>query len=78
MAFELHRPAPGPASSGLFAAALAGSGSVGSARPRNPWRCATCGDEIPYDALAALCRCSQECYPASSLARPVPAHDAAA
>ncbi len=39
-----------------------------SAIPASPtrraavYRCSGCGNEVAYDALAALCQCSDECY----------------
>jgi hypothetical protein len=26
------------------------------------YRCAGCGSEVAFDSLAAMCRCSEECY----------------
>ncbi len=32
---------------------------------RTVYRCAGCGEEIAFDALAASCRCADECYGAA-------------
>ena len=54
----------------LFDAVLHG----GSTSPRRTvYRCAGCGEEITFDALAVSCRCSQECYPALAATQGVPA-----
>jgi len=34
------------------------------------YRCAGCGDEIAHDSLAVSCRCSEECYAATSATLP--------
>jgi hypothetical protein len=71
MAFDLHQPVTGLPATGLFAAALAGgrSSTAGGAVRLAVLHCDTCGDEIPFNALAAVCRCSQECYGPSPAAR---------
>ena len=40
-------------------------------RARLSYRCQGCGSELAFDALAALCRCSDECYAEASAPSPV-------
>jgi hypothetical protein len=75
MAFDLHQPVTSLPVAGLFASALAGprSAAVDGAVRLSVLHCETCGDEIPFNALAAVCRCSQECYAPQAPARANPA-----
>jgi hypothetical protein len=43
----------------LFSSML--SPGASRAQPR-VYRCAGCGEELTFDALAASCRCTEECY----------------
>jgi hypothetical protein len=63
MALREHSAIRRSANNRLFTAALRGNADPQS----RIYRCGACGEEITFDALAATCRCSEECYAAGAV-----------
>jgi len=66
MALSEHSTHPGSFLGRLFGGLHAGAATQPASRV---YRCAGCGEEITFDALAVSCRCSDECYGAAGAPR---------